>query len=144
MNEFSRVLHEISIHHLAYGFGYDDNNNQSSVLIVGSSKPLDTFLIRIESFAPADSLYFSTGVAAPQPHTSTVNRTAIRFGAGNQIIVNSAAPIENASLISLNGKSVRKASVNRNVISTAGLSAGTYYVKVTDRQGRTSTARFVK
>jgi hypothetical protein len=63
-NEFSQVLHQISIHNKAYGFGCDDNNNQSSVLKVGSSQPLTSLTITIEPFV-------STSVAAiPVVHKS--------------------------------------------------------------------------
>ena len=144
-NEFADILHRISIHHLAYGFGYDDNNNQSSVLIVGSSQPLDTFLIRLQSFDPADSTYFTgpTGVVTSQKRVSTVNRFTIKAWGNNQLLVTSATPISSISLISPSGRTLRSAS-NKNIISTAGLSSGTYYVKVSDIKGHTSMQQFVK
>ena len=133
-NEFSKVLHDISIHHLAYGFGYDDNNNQSSVLIVGSSKPLTSLTITIEPFVS------TTGIVAPK-QSSVEIRPAIRY-TDNQIVVQSSAPVKNITLVSINGKSVR--TVNSKVMSTVGLAAGTYYVRITDKLGYTSMARLVK
>jgi Beta-1,3-glucanase len=138
MNEFSKVLHDISIHHLAYGFGYDDNNNQSSVLIVGSSKPLTSLTITIEPFVTP------TNTTAPI-HSSAAHKPAIRYLSNNQIALGNAGQIKSVSLVSLDGKNVLgKIPVNNNIISTAGLARGTYYVKIMDRQGIASTSKIVK
>lgn len=139
MNEFSKVLHEISIHHLAYGFGYDDNNNQSSVLIVGSSKPLTSLTITIEPFVSAP-------VAAVVPENKpAAHRPAIRYLSNNQIALGNAGQIESVSLISLNGKTVLgKVPVNNNVISTAGLANGAYYLRILDKQENASIFKIVK
>jgi hypothetical protein len=138
-NEFSKVLHDISIHHLAYGFGYDDNNNQSSVLIVGSSKPLTSLTITIEPFvsAPVSSI-------VPE-YKSASNRPAIRCLADGRIVLANAGIVENVSVIALNGKTVVKnAFINNNVISMKDLSCGAYYVKIKDKAGKISTAKIVK
>jgi hypothetical protein len=132
-NEFAQVLHEISIHHLAYGFGYDDNNNQSSVLIVGSSQPLTFLSFTIEPFVSP------TAAVVPE-RTSDGNRPGILCVTGNQIVLKNVNQISDVALVSLNGKTVvRKASVHNGGISTAGLAGGTYYVRITDKQGSVST-----
>jgi hypothetical protein len=109
------------------------------------TQPLDTFQIRIQSFAPADSNYFSTGIVAPQQkHTlAAANQFAIKTGANNQLLVSSAAPLSSLLLVSPSGKTLRAVS-NKNVISTVGLSAGIYYVKASDSKGHTSMLQFVK
>jgi hypothetical protein len=137
-NEFAQVLHEISIHNLAYGFGYDDNNNQSSVLIVGSSQPLTSLTFTIEPFVS------NTPTIVPE-HKSAGNRPAMRYLSNNQIALGNAEQIENVSLVSLNGKTVPgNVSLNNNVISTAGLAGGAYYVRITDKQGNVSISKIVK
>jgi Beta-1,3-glucanase len=138
-NEFSQVLHQISIHNKAYGFGYDDNNNQSSVLIVGSSQPLTSLTITIEPFV-------STSVAAvPVVHKSVGNRPGIRSLTASQIVLQNAAEIDHVSLISPNGKSVlRIGNLHSNVINTTGLASGAYYLKLVDKQGNISTDRIVR
>ena len=138
-SEFAEVLHDISIGNKAYGFGYDDNNNQSSVLIVGSSKPLTSLTLNIQPFV---TLPVPTVVPV---HKSVASRSAIRCLSNNQIALGNTGQIENVSLISLNGKTVvGNAAVSNNVISTAGLAGGAYYVRITDKQGGTSTARIVR
>jgi len=132
-NEFAQVLHEISIHNLAYGFGYDDNNNQSSVLIVGSSQPLDSLVLTIEPFV--------SNVGAVVPNHAAANvRPAIRY-ANDRITVAGAAQIDRIKLISPDGRCVREA--RGNVMSTVGLAAGSYNVKIMDNQGHVSLAKVV-
>jgi hypothetical protein len=137
-SEFAEILHEISIGHKAYGFGYDDNNNQSSVLIVGNPKPLTSLTLNIQPFK---TLPVSTVVPVRK---STVSRPSIRVGADNRILVQSATPLRSISLVTASGKSVRSAGADARVLSTAGLSAGTYYVKMIDRQGHMTMEKFVK
>lgn len=43
-NEYARVFHLVSENGLAYGFSYDDVNNQSGVLILSSADPAPTLL----------------------------------------------------------------------------------------------------
>jgi hypothetical protein len=138
-SEFADLLHRISIHNKAYGFGFDDNNNQSSVLIVGSSQPLDSLVVDFGSFDPA-----SVAVVPEQKSRASCSHT-IRMGAHNIVTIQSASPVEKISLVSLNGKSMRKSlQVNNNAFSIAGLSAGIYYVRITDRQGLTTTQKIYK
>ena len=134
-SEFAEILHDISINHKAYGFGYDDNNNQSSVLIIGNPKPLTSLTLNLQPFK---TLPVSTVVPVQK---SVASRPAIRY-ADNQIIVQSAAPVKNLTLVTLSGKSVR--TVNKNVMSTVGLAAGVYYVNIKDKIGNISTAKIVK
>lgn len=139
-SEFADLLHRISIHNKAYGFGFDDNNNQSSVLIVGSSQPLDSLVIDFGSFDPA-----TVGAVVPEQKSRASCSHAIRMGTHNIVVVQSASPVEKVTLVSLNGKSMRKSlQVNNNAFSIAGLSAGTYYVRITDRQGLTITQKIYK
>jgi hypothetical protein len=138
MNEFSKVLHNISIHHLAYGFGYDDNNNQSSVLIVGSNKPLTSLTLTIEPFV-------TPVVAAVPEHKWAAGQPRVMYSSGNQVILQNAGQIKNVALVSLNGKTVLgNVAICNNVISTKGLAGGAYYVRITDKQGRTSISKIVK
>jgi hypothetical protein len=139
-SEFADLLHRISIHNKAYGFGFDDNNNQSSVLIVGSSQPLDSLVIDFGSFEPLPT----DGAIVPE-QKSRASLHAILMGTHNIIVVQSASPIEKVTLVSLNGKSMRKSlQVNKNAFSIAGLSAGIYCVRITDKQGLTTTQKIYK
>ena len=45
-NNWAEFFHANSIDNLAYGFPYDDVNSQSSVLILGNSRPADSADIR--------------------------------------------------------------------------------------------------
>ncbi len=138
-SEFAELLHKISIHNKAYGFGYDDNNNQSSVLILGNSQPLDSLVITFGSFEP-----LSTGTVVPE-QKSHASLHAIRMGTHDIVVVQSASPVEKVTLVSLNGKSMLKSlQVENNAFSMAGLSAGTYYVRITDRRGLTTTQKIFK
>jgi hypothetical protein len=137
-NEFAMVWHQLGLQNRAYGFAYDDVNDQSSVKILGNSNPPTSLTITIYPF--------KTVTAASIPvHGSAASQPAIRYGADNTIVVQGSTPIENVSLISLDGKSVlRNAEIGKNVIHTAGLAAGTYFVRKTDKLGQTSMTRFVK
>jgi hypothetical protein len=145
-NEFADILHQISIHHLAYGFGYDDNNNQSSVLIVGSSKPLDTFVIRIASFDPADSCFYGCSSVLPQQPQNAVpgKQPMVTFGTNNRLIINSVASVKSISLVALDGRILRRAMPAANGIDVSGLAKGTYLVRVTDKAGQSSLHKFLR
>jgi hypothetical protein len=138
-SEYAELLHKIAIHNKAYGFGYDDNNNQSSVLILGNSQPLDSLVINFGSFEPLSTI----AVVPEQKPRASLH--AIRMGTDNIVVVQSASPIEKVTLVSLNGKSMhRSLRVDNNAFSIAGLSAGTYYVRITDRRGFTTTQKVYK
>jgi hypothetical protein len=109
------------------------------VLIVGSSQPLDSLVIDFGSFEPTDA-------AVVPDQKSQASSHAIRLGrTHNNIVIQSASPVEKVTLVSLNGKSMRKSlQVNNNAFSIAGLAAGTYYVRITDSQGLTTTQKICK
>ncbi len=140
-NEFSQVLHGISIHNKAYGFGYDDNNNQSSVLIVGSSQPLTSLTITIEPFVSGP---VATVVSE---NKSAANRPGILYVTGNQIVLKNVNQIAEVALVSVNGKTVVRnidVSAGNRVVSTLGLAHGAYLVRIRDKQGIVTMAKIVR
>lgn len=46
-NNYAKLFHDIGVEHLAYGFPYDDINDQSSVLILLNAQPADELRISI-------------------------------------------------------------------------------------------------
>nr|MCH9643164.1 hypothetical protein [Actinomycetes bacterium] len=46
-NPYAKLFHDIGIAGLAYGFPYDDVNDQSSVLILNNAEPADELVIYI-------------------------------------------------------------------------------------------------
>lgn len=140
-SEFAEILHEISINHKAYGFGYDDNNNQSSVLIIGNPKPLTSLTLNLQPFVTCPGCV-PTVVPVGK---SIASRSAIRCLADGRIVLANAGLVENVSVIALNGKTVVKnAMVNNNVLNMKNLAGGAYYVKVKDKMGNVSTAKVFK
>lgn len=47
-NDWSKFWHEVSIDHLAYGFGFDDVVSQSSVAILPADENLSTLTLDID------------------------------------------------------------------------------------------------
>jgi hypothetical protein len=140
-SEFAEILHDISIGHKAYGFGYDDNNNQSSVLIIGNPKPLTSLTLNLQPFVTCPGC-----VPTVVPvRKSTGNRTAVQCLSDGRVVLSNAGQIDNVSVVAMNGKTVVKnARVNNNTISLKGLAGGAYYVKIKDKAGRVSTTKVLK
>lgn len=137
-NEFAWIWHQLGLQNRAYGFAYDDVNDQSAVKILGNSQPLTSMTITIYPFVS------TTHTVVPNQKTAG-DRPPICYVADNKVVLQSAVPIDKISLVSMNGRAVhRNLSLSRNVINTAGLAAGTYCIRLTDRLGNTSAARFVK
>jgi hypothetical protein len=137
-NEFAMVWHEIGLQKRAYGFAYDDVNDQSSVKILGNSNPLTSLTITIYPFKSQTKTIFPKNKKAN-------NKPAICYIADEQILFQSTVPIESVSLLSINGKIVMKnLSINKNIINTNGVAKGIYYMKLKDKEGYNHIVKFIK
>jgi hypothetical protein len=136
-NEFAMVLHEISIHNKAYGFGYDDVNEESSVLIVGSSKPLTSLTITIYPFKS------STGsITVKNDKDKKIN---IVKKLNNKIYLENINNIKEISILNINGKIVLpRINFKNSYISIKELPKGFYYIKITDLQDNNFISRIFK